>query len=238
MQTPAFVPVPSGEFKRQKSLQKTLLFCGIVSSIWYVAVNIIVPLQYPGYNAATQTVSELSAIGAPTRPLWILLISVYNILIIAFGWGLRQQPGAHRYLRTAGLLLIIYAIIGIFWPPMHQREALAVGQKGLTDTLHIVFTFVTVPLMLLVVGFTAMASGKKFRFYSVITLLIILGFGVLTGLQAPELEANQPTPWMGMLERVSIGAYMTWIAVLSVLLLRGDWLVNHKESFFDRNRPV
>ena len=103
---------------------------------------------------------------------------------------------------------------------MHTREVLAAGGATLTDTLHIVFTIATVPLMLLVMGFASAALGKSFRFYSLVSLVVVIFFGVLTGLSSPQMEANLPTPWMGVWERISIAAYMLWVVVLSVLLLR------------------
>jgi hypothetical protein len=45
-------------------------------------------------------------------------------------------------------------------------------------------------------------------------------FGFLTGRDAPNLEENLPTPWMGVYERLAIGVFMTWIVVLSIFLLR------------------
>ena len=50
-----------------------LLVCGILSSLLYIAMNVFVPMQWDGYSSASQTVSELSAIGAPTRSLWAAL---------------------------------------------------------------------------------------------------------------------------------------------------------------------
>ena len=60
--------------------RKILLICGIVSSLVYVAMNVFVPMQWEGYSSASQTVSELSAIGAPTRPLWVPLGVAYTCL--------------------------------------------------------------------------------------------------------------------------------------------------------------
>lgn len=201
-------------------LDKLFIACGILSSLLYVAANIFIPMQYPGYSLASQTVSELSAIGSPTRQLWVQLLSVYSILVIGFGWGMCRVAGKKKSLRLAGILIAVYAVIGFFWPPMHTREVLAAGGGTLTDTLHVVFTLVTVPLMLLVMGFASAALGKSFRYYSVISLLIVIFFGVLTGLSSPQMEANLPTPWMGVWERISIGAYMLWVVVLSVFLFR------------------
>jgi Protein of unknown function (DUF998) len=202
-------------------VRKLLLVCGILSSLLYVAMIVFVPMQFEGYSSASQTVSELSAIGAPTRTLWVSLGKVYTLLAVAFGWGVWKSAGQNRPLRIAGGLLIAYVVIGLAWPPMHQREALAAGEKTLTDTMHIVFTMVTLLLMLLAIGFAATAFGKRFRLYSIGTILIFVVFGALTGLDASRLEANLPTPWMGVWERINIYAYMLWVVVLATALLRG-----------------
>ena len=130
-------------------LRKFLLICGILASLLYAAANVVVVMQYDGYNAASQTISELSAIGAPTRDLWVSFMLIYTVLMAAFGLGVFQSGVHDRRLRMVGIVLIIYVAIGIFWPPMHTREVLAAGGGNLSDTLHIAFTFITLPLMLL-----------------------------------------------------------------------------------------
>jgi hypothetical protein len=47
----------------------------------------LVPALFEGYSMASQTVSELSPVGAPTRPLWVGLGALYALLMCAFGWG-------------------------------------------------------------------------------------------------------------------------------------------------------
>ena len=76
--------------------RKILLICGIVSSLLYVAMNVFVPMQWEGYSSASQTVSELSAIGAPTRPLWVPLGVAYTLLVAAFGWGVWASARQNR----------------------------------------------------------------------------------------------------------------------------------------------
>ena len=203
-------------------VRKILLICGILSSLLYAGMNIFVAMEYEGYNSAFQTVSELSAIGSPTRPLWVSLAIVYSLLVIAFGWGVWKLAGQNRCLRIVAGAMILNAVIGLFWPPMHQREVLAAGGGTMTDTLHIVFTMITIPLFLLAIGFGAAAFGKPFRIYSIVTILVLILFGVLTGLASPRMEANLPTPSMGVWERVSIGAYMLWVVILSAVLLRSE----------------
>src|ERR1051326_6126621 len=118
-------------------VRKALLACGILSSLLYVSMNIFVAMQHPGYSFASQTISELSAIDAPTRPLWFPLGIVYTLLVAAFGVGVWASAGRNRPLCVLGTLLVVSGIVGLDWPPMHQRAVLAVGGGTLTDTLHL-----------------------------------------------------------------------------------------------------
>lgn len=195
---------------------KILLLCGILSSLLYVVMNIFIPMQWEEYSLSSQTVSELSAIGAPTRPVWVAWGRIYALLVIVFGWGVLQSAPQNRPLRIVGGLLLADGVLSLFWPPMQLRgEAMA-----LTDILHIVFGVATVLLMMLMVGFGAQAFGKWFRFYSIISMVLFIVFGALTGIDAPRIAQNLPTPWIGVWERINIGIFMLWIAVLALMLLR------------------
>src|SRR5574341_854377 len=100
---------PRREVQRDKGdemVRKTLLVCGIASSLLYVAINILGALQWEGYSLKSQTVSELSAIDAPSRPLVVPLGIVYDVLMIAFGLGVRQSASGNRALRITGGLLV------------------------------------------------------------------------------------------------------------------------------------
>ena len=65
--------------REPRVVPRLLLTCGILSSLLYVAMNVYFPMQWDGYSSASQTVSELSAVGAPTRPLWVLLGSCLRV---------------------------------------------------------------------------------------------------------------------------------------------------------------
>jgi hypothetical protein len=49
---------------------------------------------------------------------------------------------------------------------------------------------------------------------------VLVVTGGSTGTQASRVEANLPTPWAGVTERISIGGYLLWQAVLAIALLR------------------
>jgi hypothetical protein len=195
---------------------KLALVCGILSPLLYVAMIVFVPTLYPGYNSASQTVSELSAIGAPTRRFWVWLGTAYTLLMAAFGWGVWRSAGHNRALHAVGGLILVHGLIGLYWPPMHVRGA----ELTLTDTMHIVWSMATVLLMTLAMGFGAIAFGSRFRLYSIATLGILVISGALAGMDGPRIAANLPTPWVGIWQRISIVALMLWLVVLATRLLR------------------
>jgi hypothetical protein len=199
-------------------IRKILLICGIFSSLLYVAMNIFIAMQWKSYSSVSQTVSELSAIDAPTRSAWIPWGVIYTLLFIAFGFGVWTSAHQNCYLRILAGLIITYGIISLAWPfaPMHLRGA----EFTFTDTMHITLAMVTIVLMFLAIGFGAKAFGKPFRIYSIASLIIFLVFGALTGMNASRIAKNLPTPWVGVWERINIGAFLLWIMVLAIILLR------------------
>ena len=200
--------------------RRSLLTCGIAGPVLYVVMTLLVGLLWEGYSVVSSVPSELAAIGAPTRLLWIWLGSLYAVLMVVFGWTVWKWAPPNRALRVVGLLLIAHTVFGQFWPPMHQREVLAAGGGTLTDTLHLVWAAITGIFFMLIVGFGAAALGKRFRAYSIATIVIGLACGAVTGTYASRIQANLPTPGVGVWERISIAAFMGWIAVLAIALRR------------------
>jgi uncharacterized protein DUF998 len=205
---------------RHEAWQKALLLCGIVSSVLYAAM--LWTIRYPGYNPISQVPSELAAISAPTQVLWGRIGWIYTVLIAAFGYGLLTWRGRQHAVRVVGGFILAYASLGLLWPfaPMHQREVLAAGGGTVSDTIHVVLGGVTVFLMFLAIGAGAKALGERFRWYSISTIVVLLTFGALTFVEASRLQANLPTPWIGLWERINISVFLLWIAVLGTALLR------------------
>jgi len=207
--------------KRELSIKRGMLFCGILSSILYVAVVIIAPVYWENYDRAAQSVSELFAIGAPSSSFVVPLFILYAFLIYGFGIGIWMSAGTKRPLKITAALIIakeIFGLIGTIFGPMHLRGA----ETGLSDTIHAVVTAIGVLLcMFPAIGFGAVSFGRRFRIYSIATMAIFIVCGVLAGMQGPNVAANLPTPYLGVLERINIYTYMIWIVVLSVSLLRG-----------------
>jgi hypothetical protein len=206
---------PSGMGARHLAARRVLLLCGILSALVYVAANVACSMAWKQYSSFSQTISELSAIDAPSRSVWIAFAIPYDLLLAAFGAGVWLSARGRRGLRVSAALLVAMAAM-IYWPPMHMRGSVATA----TDTLHIVWTSAASLIILLAIGFAATAFGKRWRLYSIATLVMLVAAGTATFLYAPRLAANLPTPGMGALERIDLGAYLLWVALLAITLRR------------------
>ena len=205
---------------------KLLLACGFVYGLAYVVANDVVAATfYDGYSRMSQAISELSATGAPTKPLLTVMSPVFSGLMIAFGIGVWKAARGKRALRVAGGLLAVHGAWMPLWllAPMSQREVIAAGSGTSSDTMHIVLSGLTGLFVLSEIGFGAAAFGKRFRLYSILTAATVVIFAaVLTGVASTDLQAGEPTPWLGLVERIGVYAWMLWMGVLAIALIREE----------------
>lgn len=204
--------------RRSDLLRRSLLVVGILILPLYVVINILGAMQWENYSFVSQAVSELSAIDAPSRPLLTRLGAVYDLFVFAFALGVWRSAGQKRCLRVAAVLLFGTVLVDILFrfAPMHMRGA----EPTATDTMHIVLTGAMVLFILLAVGFSAAAFGRRFRLYAIASIVLMLVSGAWTGLEARGVPTNRPTPWLGLAERITIGLFLVWLAVLAIALLR------------------
>jgi hypothetical protein len=86
--------------------------------------------------------------------------------------------------------------------------------------MHLALTGLTVACIIGSVVFAAASLGGGFRWWSIAAIALMLGFGLLAAMEAPRLDAGLPTPGLGIFERINIGAWLVWVAMLSSKLRR------------------
>jgi hypothetical protein len=105
------------------------------------------------------------------------------------------------------------------------------AEATFTNTMHSILAGVTVLLFLLAMGFGAFACGKRFRLYSIGTLLTLIVLGAVSGFMAGAQITQQgftaPPQWFGLIERITIYGSMLWVAVLAIVLLSAR-ILDHK----------
>jgi Protein of unknown function (DUF998) len=203
-----------------------LLGCGVLSSVVYVVMDGLSSWRYEGYSYTDQAVSELNATGVPTRKLFLSMAMPYNALLSAFSAGIWVAAG--RRARFTASMLFLSAVVGMVTPlyfPMDRRGA----ERTYRGSMHPPMTALGSLFILLAMGFGANLFGPRFRTYSYATIVILMVFGGLTAPYAPRLAAGRSTPWMGVLERINIYAYLIWVAALAVSFRRSDEVVSGRE---------
>lgn len=198
-------------------MRRLLLICGIVAALCYVITDLAGAALYPDYSLTNQAVSELFAIGAPTSRLVVPLFTLSSVLLAAFALGVWLSSGQSRLVRLMAAMFAGSALVGVvLWNvfPMHMRgEA-----PAFTDTMHLILA--TNPFVLLSIVLAVAAFGGGFRVYTLTTIVVMLLPAVFAFQYAPEVQANLPTPGLGLAERVGQYAYALWQSVLAIVLLR------------------
>jgi hypothetical protein len=200
-----------------RRLTKALLTCGVLAPFVYIGADIAGSLLYPDYSYSAQAPSELFAIGATTSRLVVPLFSMSSVFLVTFAVGVRRSAGTARALQVLGFLVAANGVDSLaLWTlfPMHMRGAI----PTFTDRMHLILA--VNPFVLLSLAFGAAAFRNWFRTYSIATIVILLVGATIAFSYVPAANANQPTPWLGLTERLSQYAHQVWHAVLAIVLLR------------------
>ena len=125
--------------------------------------------MYPGYDVASRAVSELSAIGAPTRPLMVAAGLPYNLLVLAFAWVWADKslgatvPSLYTRLHERGWWLLLIgavflaamSVVGDLVESLIKRSAgakdssrLLPGHGGVLDRVDALLPALPIAMML------------------------------------------------------------------------------------------
>jgi hypothetical protein len=206
---------------RSRSATKALLLAGIVAAGVYVVGDLLSGLVYNvsrPYSFRDQWISELTATGSPVRPLMVAVITLHDVLLIAFGLGIWRAAGRARSLRWAGLVLIGATALGLVIHPFFPMASRWIfTETAVHGTLSVVWGLI----ISVAVALSAVAYRGWFRLYSIVTLVAMIGFGAASGIAIQGIEQND-TPWAGAFERVNAYVLMAWLVVLAVTVMRGS----------------
>jgi Protein of unknown function (DUF998) len=202
---------------RSRTATKALLVAGIAAVGVYAVGDLLSGLLYEGYSFKDQWISELTAFGSPVRPVMVAVILIHGLLLVAFGVGVGRWAD-RRSLRWVGSFLVAAGLVGF---PTHTVFAMSSRwmEGGFNDTMHMVLSLVFSLIVSVAVALSAVASRGWFRLYSIVTLLVMIGFGGATSIAIRGIEENH-TPWAGGFERINAYAYFAWLVVLAVTVMR------------------
>jgi len=200
--------------------RKVLLACGVASPLLYALTDLVGGLNFPGYSFSSYTISELMAIGAPSEPIVDPLFLISGVFALIFGFAVLYESRSHGHaMRITAWLLILSAAFGFTGPTLFEMHPRAVTTMR-AETPHIVLSSILGLIMLLVTVAGSFSLGRRFRYYSIVTLLLMLTFGALMVPYAQLAASGQNTPGWGIVERLMIYSWMLWSIVFAIALIR------------------
>lgn len=201
-------------------LSRLLLACGVLAALLFVGADLVAGAQWKGYNFISKSISELSAIGAPTRAYAAPLFMTQSLVLVAFGLGVWGQAGHSTPLRVIASLLVANGIVGLTATAFFPMQA---GIRPSPASVGVILGAAGVIFLVVAIGFGAAAFTNWFRVYSIATLLV---FAVLTIVGV----AAQSEPRIGLQERVMSYGMLLWVGLLALVLLTTETAAAHSSE--------
>jgi hypothetical protein len=195
---------------------KVIYLSGAFAALLYAVTVILGGLIRPGYSHISQAISELIEAGAADKRFLDPLFILYNVLTGVFGSVLTSKgiKEKNRAFIASGAAFLVEAISGVIMTlfyPMDPRGA----APTFAGKMHLIIAGIMSLFTMVAVGCAAAGfrENGKMRIYSIISLAVIFISGATAAWGAAT--AN---PLLGIFERVTIGAYLQWMLVISVKL--------------------
>lgn len=194
--------------------------CGVLSLLSYLAMVIFSPLAYPGYDWMTMAVSELSAVGAPSRELAAQLNSLFGPCGIV---SVMAVCVAIAGCRTGKLRLGVYCFAAMEWLCMVGYSCFPWVSEAdhliFQNVMHLAITVLVVLLSIVSLVLIAVSARKE----NLRSLGIWAGL-CLTAMLVGAVGTNTlPQSVFGIFERLSTISAVVFNAVLGWYLFSGKF---------------
>lgn len=196
---------------------------GLVALLSYAAAVLLAPAAYPGYDWMSQAVSDLSAVGAPSRDLWRQLAAPYDVCSVVCptcACVYVSERGSHTRAFRAGIYLFALmcwvSSVGYGLFPLSEAGT---GMAAFQDLMHVYVVTTAVVLLSIASLFTLIVSGVRTK--GTRTLGVCAAVALAMMLVGAVGNGIVPPQYFGVVERFSVFAAVGFNAVLGLGLLRG-----------------
>ncbi len=208
--------VSEKDIAKVRMKERILFLAGILGPIVYILNVVLGGIITPNYSHIQNAVSELTQRGAPNIVILSTLFVVSAILILLFGIAVMMRyKHQNRRLYAGGVLIVIYGIFAASLASVFPQDPLG-GESTFTGTMHLVVAGLTAfvimgGILLIGLGMDKQTGPwRRFRLYSVITVILVFVFGAPT----PILIMNK-IQLLGLFERITQLAYLQWFVVFA-----------------------
>ena len=223
---PAHEGRPASASKSLRALERPLLLCAVLAAVVTAANDLIAGSLRPGYNFASQSISVLSAPGAPSRPIALGFDLVVDVLVIAFAVGLWLTADEKRSLRAIAGLLVTSALLqssAVVFFPFRPGEP----TSSLANTLNVAMMAPSIVGWFLSIALGGLAFRNWFRWFSLSILVALFVEDFLATAGAYLFVAGgHPGSLVGIQERANVYSFYAWLGALALAQLKAA--LNHR----------
>jgi hypothetical membrane protein len=204
------------------------LMAGVIGPALFWLVVIVDGATKPGYDARTQTISEL-ALGERGWAQSANFI-VLGLLMLTFAAGLHQLFPAGKASVCGPPLIALFGLgfvaSGIFPTDPPRGGATELTTSGAIHDLAflVILAAVIVACFVFARRFRQEPNWRGYGLYSVSTSLLVLGL-----LVAFVIQGNG-APFAGVFQRVLVAAFFLWIEVVALRALRPSPYARHMRA--------
>lgn len=196
---------------------KKFFYYGLVSIGLYVGGVWLGGALWSDYNHVKQAISELIMPSSPNQDIMQPIFWLYNLFLGAFSLGfLKWAPNKH--LKLSAIFLMLCAISGMILLVFPQDEIGA--QLTPSGLVHLIFAGVTSIATLLAMFLAGFGFRKLKDFRIQKNISFVLGAIVLVSGPLTAFAITQFPDHFGIFERVTIGAFIIWVYLLSYLFYK------------------
>jgi hypothetical membrane protein len=195
-------------------MKKHFYWFGIMGPIIYLFTVILSGFFIPNYNHINNAVSEITLLCDKKYLIFIIpLFCIYNLCVIIYGFYIYVEYYKLKILnKLQALILIITGFCGliIYYFSMSPAED-GITFVGSVHISAVCIVFILSMFLTLSTYFT-LEKSNKLRMYSLITSIILIVVGPLTGISF----LLGMLPGFGLIERTCILSFITWLFVISM----------------------
>ena len=190
---------------------------GILAAVWMCLGVIYVSRLIPGYSHSNDVMSALGAKGSPASKVHPY-INNYPIgtLFFLFGFYLYSNSQSSWLFLASGILVMVHGISHIIAGIFPCDEDIASNNPSNTQKVHMSAGLVMQISLLVAAGiwsFSDISLSAWFRWLSAVCLSASIIFLVLM------VRAMKQDKYVGLYQRISVGALVLWVAILNGVLL-------------------
>ncbi|BFM06932.1 DUF998 domain-containing protein [Halioxenophilus aromaticivorans] len=190
---------------------------GILAAFWMCFGVIYVSRLIPGYSHSNDVMSALGAKGSPASNIHPYINNYpIGILFFLFGFYLYSNSQNSWLLLASGVLVMAHGISHIVAGIFPCDEDIESNNPSNTQKVHMAAGLVMQISLLVAVGiwsFSEISLSAWFRWLSVVCLFVSIIFLVLM------VRAMKQDKYVGLYQRISVGALVLWVAILNGVLL-------------------